>query len=173
MKASTGAFPESMAISALRAFTYCRTDEYEMTAWCSSTRRSKTLCAVCRCFRGASRSASNIASMTAFKGSSLGARREERFLSGGSAAANACRTVLLETLCSRARALIDISRTLASRRILANSSTLNSITAFHCRKNTLMEPTVGWAQLKLRFINRRAVKWAPVKLQTRSQNKLP
>jgi hypothetical protein len=30
----------------------------------------------------------------------------------------------------------------------------------------------GWAQLKLRYINRGAVKWGPNKLQTRSQNKL-
>jgi hypothetical protein len=35
------------------------------------------------------------------------------------------------------------------------------------------ESTVGWAQLKLRFINRRAAKWAQLRLQNRPQLKLP
>ena len=63
--------------------------------------------------------------------------------------------------------------TLASRRILANSSTLDSIAAFHRREKPLMESTVGWAQLKLRFIIRRAAKWAQLRLQNRSPLKLP
>ena len=54
-----------------------------------------------------------------------------------------------------------------------NSSTLNSITAFHRWENILMESTVGRAQLKLRFIDRRAAKWAPTKLQKRSPFNLP
>jgi len=36
-----------------------------------------------------------------------------------------------------------------------------------------MEPTVGRAQLKLRFINGRAAKWAQLRLQNRSPLKLP
>ena len=36
-----------------------------------------------------------------------------------------------------------------------------------------MESTVGRAQLKLRFINRRAAKWAQLRLQNRSPLKLP
>jgi hypothetical protein len=111
--------------------------------------------------------------MTPFNGPSFGAPRAGTLRAGGFAAANACHTVLRETLYSRASALIDRPLTLASRRILANSSTLDSITAFHRWENTLMESTVGWAQLKLRFINRRAAKWAPTKLQNRSPLKLP
>jgi hypothetical protein len=49
----------------------------------------------------------------------------------GTPAAKACRTVLRETRCSRAGPRIDKLLTLASRRILANSSTFDSITAFH------------------------------------------
>lgn len=69
--------------------------------------------------------------MTSLSGPSFGASRAGTRRAGGSAAASACRTVRRETQCSRARPRIDEPLTLASRRILANSSTLDSITAFH------------------------------------------
>lgn len=70
--------------------------------------------------------------MAPLSGSNFGDPRAGTLRTGGSAAANACRTVRRETRCSRARDRIDKPLTLASRRILANSSTLDSITAFHC-----------------------------------------
>ncbi|MDR6688250.1 hypothetical protein J2Y41_003836 [Arthrobacter sp. 1088] len=69
--------------------------------------------------------------MAGFKGPNLGAWRAGGFRSGGSSAADVCRTALLATPYLFARARIDMPATLASRRILANSSTLNFITAFH------------------------------------------
>ncbi|RNL59197.1 hypothetical protein D7003_02760 [Arthrobacter oryzae] len=69
--------------------------------------------------------------MTHLSGPSFGASRAGTLRAGGSAAASACRTVLRETRCYRARSRIDETLILASWRILANSSTLDSITAFH------------------------------------------
>ena len=62
---------------------------------------------------------------------SVGAFRAGVLRSGGSAGAGACRTVLRETRYSLARQRIDKPLTLASRRILANSSTLDSSTSLH------------------------------------------
>lgn len=105
--------------------------------------------------------------------SSFGAARAETVRDGGSAAARACRTVLRETRCALASARIDDPFTRASRRILANNSTLNSITAFHRRKNNPDEINGGVGSSQTAIISRRAVRWVPNRLRKRYQLKLP
>ena len=73
---------------------------------CSSTSRANTRRAVCRCLRGASRSARSIASINGLTGSSTGATRGV-FRGGGTGDPNACRTVRRCTPCCSANARID------------------------------------------------------------------
>jgi hypothetical protein len=58
----------------------------------SSSLGCKMRCAVCRCLRGARRSASTIASMKGCAGASFGRSRSGLFRSGGNALAKARRT---------------------------------------------------------------------------------
>ena len=78
---------------------------------------------------GASRSVRNIRRSSALNGSNLRDTRTGVFRGGGTALANACRTVLRCTRCRSASARIDRSSTRASRRITANNSTLDPIPA--------------------------------------------
>ena len=115
--------------------------------------------------------------MTSFNGPSFGALRMGVFRDGGSAVANACLTVLRDTLWSRANCRIDNPRTLASRRTLAKSSTLNSITAFHRWEKHFDGINRGVGSTQTAIHQPASLKlgprWAQVKLRNRSPIKLP
>ena len=92
------------------------------SASCSSTSRWKIRVTVCRCFRGASRSARSIWSITNLYGSKAVARGGSFFRGSGQAEFTAFRTVRYVTPYLRSRARIDIPARW-SRRIAAYSST--------------------------------------------------
>ena len=98
------------------------------TAPCSSTSRSCIRFAVCRCLRGASRSAKSHESISSRYAPNAGAGRPAgRLRSGGTADPSACRTARLCTPCRRANACTDSPSNSRSLRILSNSSTLEPI----------------------------------------------
>jgi len=68
--------------------------------------------------------------------------------SGGTADSNACRTVLRCTLCRSASCRIDNPSTRSSRRIAANSSTLDPISAPPFVVTDVSMTTLGWGQIK-------------------------
>jgi hypothetical protein len=83
----------SASISARRRATYLATYEYEQPASCSSRSRSKIRFAVCRCLRGASRSAASIASIRSATASRTRASRTGTFRGAGTGNASASRTI--------------------------------------------------------------------------------
>ena len=91
-------------------------------ASCSSSSRSKIRFAVCRCFRGASRSERSQSSITTRYASSREPRLGGCFLSFGHADSSAAVTVRKPTPCLRCSARLDIPDR-ASRRIAAYRST--------------------------------------------------
>ncbi len=100
-----------------------------LAAPCSSTSRASTRRAVWRCLRGASRSSRSISSTTGLNSSSRRDTRTGVLRSGGSADASAWRTVRRCTLCRSASCRIDNPSIRSSRRIAANRSTLDPISA--------------------------------------------
>lgn len=85
MNALAGSCPTSTRISRRRVATYSRTIQYDTTPApsCSSSSRSKIRFAVCRCFRGASRSERSQSSITTRYASSRESRLGGCFLSFG------------------------------------------------------------------------------------------
>ena len=94
-------------------------------ASCSATSRSNTRRVVCRCLRGASRSARRIRSISAFHGSSRDARGGSFFRGSGHADDNARATTRRPTRYFRASSRPDSPPTRESRRIAAYNSTLD------------------------------------------------
>jgi hypothetical protein len=119
-----GSRPTSTRISRRRVATYSRTIQYDTTPApsCSSSSRSKIRFAVCRCFRGASRSERSQSSITTRYASSREPRLGGCFLSFGHADSSAAVTVRKPTPCLRCSARLDIPDR-ASRRIAAYRST--------------------------------------------------
>ena len=94
MNVFAGSRPASTRISRRRVATYSRTIQYDTSvAWCSSRSRSKIRFAVCRCLRGASRSARSQSSMTSRYWSSRDPRFGGGFRSLGQADSSAATTV--------------------------------------------------------------------------------
>src|SRR4029450_13788606 len=124
MNALAGSRPTSTRISRRRVATYSRTIQYDTTPApsCSSSSRSKIRFAVCRCFRGASRSERSQSSITTRYASSREPRLGGCFLSFGHADSSAAVTVRKPTPCLRCSARLDIPDR-ASRRIAAYRST--------------------------------------------------
>ena len=108
------------------------------TALTSRRTRCQIRCAVCRCLRGALRSASRIASMKGMAAASFRRARAGTFRSGGTALATASRTIRRCTPNLRATPLIVPAPCSYSRRISSYSSTLfllsktTSVFSFSC-----------------------------------------
>ena len=112
-------------MAAFLARTYRRTvDSATSTSGISRRNRVQIRCAVCRCFRGALRSASRIASMNGIAAASFGRSRSGIFRSAGIALASAFRTSRRCTPNFRATARIVPAPCSYSRRICSYSSTL-------------------------------------------------
>jgi hypothetical protein len=89
-------------ISRLRRPTYLRTVGSATSTSSSSRIRSQIRCAVCRCLRSASRSASGMPSMNGRSRPITGASRSGTFRSGSTDEVRVCRTVRRLTRCTRA-----------------------------------------------------------------------
>ena len=112
-------------MAAFLARTYCRTvDSATSTSGISRRSRIQIRCAVCRCFLGALRSDSRIASMNGIAAASFGRSRSGIFRSAGIALASAFRTSRRCTPNFRATARIVPAPCSYSRRICSYSSTL-------------------------------------------------
>src|SRR3989442_6307046 len=90
----------------------------------SARRRWQIRCAVCRCLRGAARSASSIASMKGIAGASRGRLRSGFWRRAGPASPNASRTIRRCTPSFLATPKTVPTPNSYSRRISSNSSTL-------------------------------------------------
>jgi hypothetical protein len=99
----------SVPISIFRSCTNARIVDSDTRAPCSSSNRCHTRRAVCRCFRGSDRSASNQDRTVASHGPDTGHGRTGTFRSGGTASTNAARTVRRCTRCRDASSRIDNS----------------------------------------------------------------
>jgi hypothetical protein len=99
-----------------------------VSAPCSSSSRAWTRVAVCRCLRGASRSARSHPSITALNGSSRADRRSGVLRGAGSDRVSAARTSRRCTPYLPASARTDKPPCHESRRISSNNSTLEAAT---------------------------------------------
>jgi hypothetical protein len=97
----------SNPISTFSSRTMWRIVDSATTASCSSSNRCHTRRAVCRCFRGSDRSASNQARTVSSHGPETGRIRVGTFRAGGTASANAARTTRRCTRCRTASSRID------------------------------------------------------------------
>ena len=116
---------------------------------CSSTSRAKTRRAVCRCLRGAVRSsAQHRIDQTLRPAPASAPTRTGIFRSGGTAFANACRTVRRCTPYLSANARTDNSSTRSSRRIASNNSTLDLATSAPPERRQQHSEPSGWGQIR-------------------------
>ena len=113
-----------------RRATQARTVASATVAPYSSTRRSQTRRAVCRCLRGALRSATSHSRMISTYGPSFGAARDACLRCGGSADCSACRTVRRCTCWRRASSRTGSPFSRRARRISSNNSTLDTLLFF-------------------------------------------
>lgn len=98
----TATSTRSRPSSSLRRATSRETVTSASVAPCSATNRCQTRRAICRCFPGTSRSATCQPSTMSTYGSIAGCARCGRLRGGGTALANACRTVRRCTRCRSA-----------------------------------------------------------------------